>query len=97
MFYLPDCCTIVAVCKLGWAHHPILASSGTQIRGSPRGHPIQIMNHQSQIMNSRPSASGCVRLIFVGGQPALVMLSEAKHLANEGNLRFFSYAARILR
>ncbi len=41
--------------------------------------------------------AGSVRLIFVGDQPTFVMLSEAKHLANEGNLRFFSWAAQILR
>ena len=35
-----------------------------------------------------------MRLIPAGDQPAFVMLSRAKHLANDGNLRFFSYGAR---
>ncbi len=34
-----------------------------------------------------------VRLYFVRNPPTFVMLSAAKHLANKGNLRFFSYAA----
>ena len=38
-----------------------------------------------------------VRLIFVGDRPAFVMLSEAKHLGNEGNHRLFSRSAHILR
>ncbi len=38
-----------------------------------------------------------VRLIFVGDKPAFVRLSEAKHLANEREPRFFSHAAQILR
>jgi hypothetical protein len=33
----------------------------------------------------------------VEDQPAFAMLSEAKHLANKGNLRSFSCAAQILR
>ncbi len=46
---------------------------------------------------TRPRGFARVRLIFVGDQPAFVMLSEAKHLANERNLRSLSYAAQILR
>ncbi len=38
-----------------------------------------------------------MRLIFVGAYPAVVMLSEAKHLGSEGNLRLFSRVTRILR
>ncbi len=47
--------------------------------------------------SARKNGPGRVRLIFVGDQPAFVMLSEAKHLANEWNLRSLSYAAQILR
>ena len=45
----------------------------------------------------RPHPTQCVRLVFVGDQPAFIMLSAAKHLANEWNLRSFSYAGQILR
>jgi hypothetical protein len=38
-----------------------------------------------------------VRLIFVGAVPALVMLSQAKHLGNEWNWSLLACVAEILR
>jgi hypothetical protein len=45
----------------------------------------------------RPRADRRVRLLLVGDRLAFVMLSGAKHLANEGNERQSSDAAQILR
>jgi len=59
--------------------------------------PLRVTPWTFTALRDKPVKMGRVRRVSVGTKPAFVMLSEAKHLAHEGSLRFVSCAAPILR